>query len=115
MKAFLIPLLLVVAPAFAQDPTATTATPGTNTEVQPAAAAPVAKEAAKEKKRCKRSAAIGSRLGKTVCHTEEEWALIEQNAKEFARTMGNTPVQMNEESIYGGAASGGNCQPKCPY
>lgn len=35
--------------------------------------------------RCKRVVVTGSRLGKSVCHTEEEWAAMERAAKEAMR------------------------------
>lgn len=38
-----------------------------------------------DKVRCKRMVVTGSRLGKSVCHTEEEWAAMERAAKEAMR------------------------------
>lgn len=111
MKPILLPLLLVAMPLFAQEST-TPAPPAEPIATQ--GTAEPATEKAKEKMRCKRMAAIGSRLGKRVCHTEEEWTAIEQGAKEFSRNMGNAPQAMNEGNIYNGAAGGGNCDPKCP-
>ncbi|WP_147652517.1 hypothetical protein [Vulcaniibacterium gelatinicum] len=38
-----------------------------------------------DKVRCKRMATTGSRVGKMVCHTEEEWAAMRQGARQFLR------------------------------
>lgn len=66
----------------------------------PAAAEPspaaTSKETAKpavdpDKVRCKRMPVTGSRNGKSVCHTEREWAAMDNSAQEFMRDLEGQP------------------------
>lgn len=43
------------------------------------------------KMRCKSLPVLGSRVGKRVCRTEEQWAAAERGAKEFMRDIEGTP------------------------
>lgn len=53
-----------------------------------------------DKVRCKRMVVTGSRLGKSVCHTEEEWAAMERAAKEAMRDYdANSRTQPTEERM----------------
>lgn len=38
--------------------------------------------------RCQRMAITGSRVGKSVCHTEEQWAAIKKQAEEVMEDIG---------------------------
>jgi hypothetical protein len=85
-----VPLLLIAVPASALQ---TAATPAT-------ADLPVA---AKPKKVCRTASVTGQRIAKTICHTKEEWASIDQMnesaAKDFTNNVGNNATR--------GAAGGG--------
>lgn len=78
--------VVVLAAAFAA--ACATSAPATPVAAQaaasPAAAAPAAAQtvAATEKKRCKRSTAIGSNVPTSVCRTEAEWAEIDKQGRE---------------------------------
>jgi len=74
----------------------------TTTPVQTAAAEPAVStrsstSAASDAKdpdkiRCERMKVTGSRLGGKVCHTEAEWALIDQRADELMHDIKRTPI-----------------------
>jgi hypothetical protein len=82
MTALLMPFGSVLAMSPPQEPAA-------------ASAAAVAEEAAPavdpDKMRCKRIPVTGSRNGKNVCHTEREWAAMENSAQEFMRDIEGQP------------------------
>lgn len=42
--------------------------------------------------RCKRMTVTGSRLGKRVCHTGEEWAQMERSADDLMRDIQASPM-----------------------
>lgn len=51
----------------------------------------------RDKVSCKRTVVTGSRVGKSVCHTEEQWAAIDKQAKEVVN-------DLNSKAAYQGRA-----------
>jgi len=92
-----VPLLLIAVPALALQ-----STPG-------AADLP---SAAKPKKVCRTFAITGQRIERTICHTKEEWADIDQAnqeaAKNFTTSVGNNATR---GSAGGGGLGGVNAIP----
>jgi hypothetical protein len=95
MTALLMPFGSVLAMSPPQEPAA-------------APTAAVVEEAAEpavdpDKMRCKRMPVTGSRNGKNVCHTEREWAAMENSAQEFMRDIEGQP---RRDPRYDGNSSG---------
>lgn len=86
--AIAIAALLVSSAAAAQSGTQASVSPGNSAPVTSPSTADVVDP---DKKRCKRMAVTGSRTGKSVCHTEREWAAMEKNAQEFMRDLEGQP------------------------
>lgn len=91
--------LLAVAGCATTDPADQAATPAA---VAPTSASTpaVASDATAAKNtgdlRCKHMPVLGSRVGKRVCHTEEEWAAIEKQAKEIMSDLEANPLGRQE-------------------
>jgi hypothetical protein len=95
---FTVPLLVVAAPALAQEAAAdTTAAP----------AAPVVAAPVKPKKVCRTSQVTGSRIAETQCYTAAQWADIDRTRQASANKLISDVVGSAGSAHFPGSDSGG--------
>lgn len=90
MMIMMAGMLMVAAGCATTDPAQTAAAAPAVGAQTPTLAASDAKDP--DKIRCERMKVTGSRLGGKVCHTEAEWALIDQRADELMHDIERTPI-----------------------
>lgn len=83
-------MLIVAAGCATTDSAQTAAAEPAVSARSPALSASDAKDP--DRIRCERMKVTGSRLGGKVCHTEAEWALINQRADELMHDIERTPI-----------------------
>lgn len=95
-------MLVVAAPAGAQQVTADAATTATAPAAPVAAAAP----AAAPKKVCKTYQVTGRRISKRVCYTADQWAELDRARSEAAKKLVNDMNSASGKSNLGSGSSG---------
>lgn len=95
-------LLLSACCGLLMVPAMASASQGTVASSEPAATADAAKPS---KMRCKQQPVIGTRVAKTVCRTEEQWAATERGAREFMRDVEGTPRRDRHLEANGGPST----------